>query len=97
MNITNIREVMRSPDLSVGARLLWWELSQWITSELYDCFPPQHALVEALNVSRASVIRWTQELQDAGLVEVRRVGRGNSYTLHSRDYRSKVPPINVAP
>lgn len=92
MNITEVREVMRNTDLSIGSRLLWWELSQWITRDLEDCFPPQHALVEALGVSRASVMRWTQELQDAGLVVVRRVGRGNRYTLHA----SRQPSAHAA-
>jgi len=96
MNDTEIRLVMRNPELSVGARLLWWELTQWITHDLYDCFPPQHALVESLGTSRASVIRWAQELQDAGLVKVEKVGRGNRYTLHSRSYHQNQVSAHVA-
>jgi biotin operon repressor len=76
--------VMRDPQLSVGARLLYWELSQWVSEDLRACFPPQHTLVSTLGVSRASIIRWTQELQDSGLVAVKRIGRGNRYSLFSR-------------
>jgi len=76
-----MQSVMRNIDLSVGARLLWWELVQWTTDDLPECYPPQHALVEALGVSRASVIRWTRELEAADIISITRGRRGNRYTL----------------
>ena len=80
---------MRDTSLTVGARLLWWELVQWTTADLPECFVPQHAMVDALGVSRASVSRWLKELSDAGLVTRQREGWGNRYTLtQSREERA---------
>jgi len=75
-------EVMRSSDLSVGARLLWWELNQWVTDDLNVCFPTQTQLAKNIGVHRNTVIRWMRELREQGLVsDVPRV-YGNAYSLH---------------
>jgi DNA-binding MarR family transcriptional regulator len=75
--------VMHSADLSPGARLLWWELNQWIGHGIDACFPPQPKLAEVLGVSRSSIIRWAQELSNKGLLRVERQQRGNKYVLNS--------------
>jgi biotin operon repressor len=74
-------DVMRNSDLSIGARLLWWELNQWVSEDLNVCFPTQVTLAESLGVSRTSVIRWIQELRDNGLVKLVPRRYGNGYEL----------------
>jgi len=74
-------DVMRNGDLSVGARLLWWELTQWASDDLPTCYPPQTALTENLGVSRSSIQRWAQELVEHGLIKVVPGQRGNGYML----------------
>jgi hypothetical protein len=73
--------VMRNGALSTGARLLWWELNQWITEDLPICFPTQVTLAKNLGVSRQSVIRWLQELKGYGLVVDVPRRYGNAYEL----------------
>jgi len=72
---------MRDGALSIGARLLWWELNQWVSDDLKVCFPTQTKLAENLGVHRNSVIRWLQELKDAGLVSDVPRRKGNAYAL----------------
>jgi CRP-like cAMP-binding protein len=72
---------MRNGHLSTGARLLWWELNQWITNDLPVCFPTQVVLARNLGVSRQSIIRWLQELKDKGLVSKVPRRYGNAYEL----------------
>ena len=82
--VLNVVEVMHSADLSVGSRLLWWELNHsWIAHGVNACFPTQRALAKAIGVSRSSIIRWLQELVDKGLLTTERQQRGNKYTLNS--------------
>jgi DNA-binding MarR family transcriptional regulator len=77
-------EVMHSADLSVGARLLWWELNHsWVAHGVDTCFPTQRALAKVLGVSRSSIVRWLQELVDKGVLKTERQQRGNKYTLTS--------------
>jgi biotin operon repressor len=95
MTKTQLKKVMHCHRLSAGARLLWWELCQWISPELWECYPPQHALCDELGVSRASVIRWLKELQTKGFVVVKRVGKGNSYLLNPQAVDDE-PPFHIA-
>lgn len=81
MTKTDMQRVMRDPDLSMGARMLWWELAQWVSHDLPECFRPQHALCEAVGMSRASLLRRLKELQDAELVKIRKEGYRNTYIL----------------
>jgi len=78
-------EVMRSSDLSVGARLLWWELNQWVTGDLNVCFPTQSQLANNIGVHRNTVIRWMRELREQGLVRDEPRAYGNAYSLHIGD------------
>lgn len=73
--------VMRDSELSAGARLLYWELTQWIDTDLSVCCPTQQALADSLGISRASVIRWLKELRAHGLVEDEQIGKGNCYSV----------------
>ena len=72
----SISKVMRDPNVSIGARLLWWELNQWVTDYLKVCFPTQAKLAENLGVHRSSIIRWLAELRGLGLVVVTTRGQG---------------------
>lgn len=76
-------ETMRDADLSVGARLLYWELHQWISEDVAVCFPTQKKLARNLGVHRNSVIRWLQELRDKGLIENVPQRYGNAYRLRT--------------
>lgn len=73
--------VMRNSELTMGARLLYWELHQWISDDLNICFPTQVKLSANLGVHRNSVIRWLQELREAGLVADVPRRYGNAYAL----------------
>jgi len=83
MDDSEVSAVMRNGDLSIGARLLWWELCQWVTGDLNVCFPTQYALADNLGVSRQSVIRWLQELREIGFVEIESTVGGNRYILRN--------------
>jgi biotin operon repressor len=76
-------ENMRDADLSIGARLLFWELHQWITDDEPTCFPTQLKLAKNLGVHRNSVIRWLQELRDKGLIEDVPQRYGNAYRIRT--------------
>jgi len=78
----SMADVMHLTDLSIGARILWWELNHaWIGHGIDVCFPLQPTLAKILGVSRSSIIRWLQELSDTGLLQVERQQRGNRYVL----------------
>jgi len=77
----HLNAVMRNGALGTGARLLWWELNQWITDDLPICFPTQVVLAKSLGVSRISIIRWLQELKGHGLVVDVPRRYGNAYEL----------------
>lgn len=76
----NERLVLRAPDLSAGAKLLWLELCAWAWDEDV-CYPSQELLQYATGASRYSISRWLRELQDNKLVTVERQQRGNRYLL----------------
>jgi hypothetical protein len=78
----DLRRVMRSAELSPGARLLAWELSQWASDAEDVCVRSQIQLAADLGVHRNSVFRWIKELQAAGVVTTESCGVMNAYTLH---------------
>lgn len=80
---TQFVKTMRDADLSVGARLLFWELHQWISEDVAICFPTQKKLAENLGVHRNSVIRWLQELRDKGLIESVPQRYGSAYRIRT--------------
>lgn len=71
-----MRTIMRDHELSIGARLLWWELTQWVTEDINVCYPTQKQLADNLGVHRNSVVRWIRELKDVGVL---------GYDLHTND------------
>lgn len=73
---------MRCSEISPGARLLVWELAQWIDDDEDVCVRTQTQLAEALGVHRNSVIRWFHELRDKGVVTDEPYKNINAYTLH---------------
>lgn len=74
--------IMRDTSLSVGARMLWWELNQWVSDDLNVCFPTQTQLAQNLGIHRNTVIRWMRELRGKGLVKDVPRKYGNAYELH---------------
>jgi hypothetical protein len=67
--------------LSHGARLTYVLLLKyaWLQG---SCFPGIDRLGEDLGVERKSVMRYTRELQDRGLVTIERRGRGKTNVYH---------------
>lgn len=72
--------------LSHSARLTWLYLLQYSFQKGYS-FPGIATLADDLEVSRHSVMRYTQELQDYGLLHIQRRGQGltNVYHLRGRE------------
>lgn len=83
--------VRRSPKLSTGAKLLWLELSAWAWDDP-TCFPKQELLVLALDKERTTISRWLSELKKHKLVVVRRLRRGNQYSLAEEIPKSVCDP-----
>lgn len=77
---SNERLIVRAPNLSAGAKLLWLELSAWAWDENI-CFPSQTLLQFATGASRYSISRWLNELQTNKLLTVERQQKGNRYVL----------------
>jgi predicted transcriptional regulator len=75
------KTVMRDPSLSTGARLLWWEMTQWITDHNAACCRTQAQMAADLGVHRNTVIRWLKELRARGLVSDELIGRSTAYVL----------------
>ena len=77
--------ILRSKDLSVGAKLAYAMLLSYAWQNDY-CFPGQETLADDIGVSRRSVITFIKELQAGGFVTVKRQGlnRPNLYTMHAR-------------
>lgn len=72
---------MRNPNLCIGARLLYWELNQWVSEDCNVCFRTQKKLAENIGVHRNSVIRWLQDLRDEGLLTDVEQDYGNAYAV----------------
>jgi hypothetical protein len=74
--------VMRNHQISPGARLLWFELSQWVTDDFNVCVRTHRQLAATLGVHRNTVIRWLKELQTLGFVTELPRQRSNAYGVH---------------
>jgi ElaB/YqjD/DUF883 family membrane-anchored ribosome-binding protein len=74
--------VLRRKDLSAGAKLTYMVLLSYAW-EKGSCFPGQERLAEDIGAGKRSVIRYVQELQETGLLEIKRRGLGktNVYIL----------------
>lgn len=67
--------------LSHGARLTYVLLLKYAWKE-GSCFPGIDRLAEELEVERKSVMRYTRELQDRGLITIKRRGLGKTNVYH---------------
>jgi len=74
--------VLRRPEVTPGAKLTYMALLSYAWQE-GSCFPGQLRIAEDLGVSSRSVITYLKQLQDAGLLRVKRRGLGltNVYIL----------------
>lgn len=74
--------ILRRPEITPGAKLTYMLLLSYAWQQ-DSCFPGQATLAEDLGAGRRSVIRYLQELQERGLLRVKRRGLGktNVYTL----------------
>lgn len=81
--------------LSHGARLTYVLLLKYAWQE-DRCFPGIERLGELLEVERKSVIRYTQELMQHGLISIERRGQGKTNVYHLNRW-NQAPPENSRP
>lgn len=74
--------VLRNPELSMGAKLAYAVLLSYAWQDK-SCFPGQARMARDMGCTEKSVRAHLKELQDTGIVSVRRRGQGrtNIYTL----------------
>lgn len=63
-----LKRVMHCSELSTGARLLVWELTQWVSDDQDICAQSQRQIAKTLGVHRNTVIRWFKELRAKGVL-----------------------------
>ena len=75
--------ILESDQISIGAKLTYAMLLKY-ARELDECFPGQERLAKDMGNGRRSVIRYLAELEEVGLVSIKRRGQGrpNLYTVH---------------
>src|SRR5688500_7500864 len=78
--------ILRHPHISAGAKLAYFVLLSYAWQE-GSCFPGQERMALDMGCAKRSIVRYLQELQDAGLVVIKRRGLGqtNLYTLPKWD------------
>jgi Helix-turn-helix domain len=89
--------VLRRSDLSPGAKLTYMVLLSYAWQEDH-AYPGQDRLATDMGVSERSVITYLKQLQESGLITIRRRGLGmtNVYVLHRLIPRSeKSAPLEV--
>jgi len=74
--------ILRRPDVTSGAKITYMALLSYAWQK-DSCFPGQETLALDTGVGKRSVIRYLQELQAVGLLEIKRRGLGltNVYVL----------------
>jgi len=74
--------IIRAGNLSAGAKLSYAALLSYAWQNDY-CFPGQQTLADDIGCSRRSVVTFIKELQDRGLLTVKRQGlnKPNIYIL----------------
>lgn len=70
--------------LSMGAKQLYNNISEYAYNGKRNCFPSQTSLMIQLNLSRNSIQKYTDELKESGLISVTRTGGGN-YVYHLQE------------
>lgn len=81
-------EVLRSPVLSLGAKVLYGEIVSYFWQDnAYKAFPSQKLLAENLNHGLTTIKTWLKELVSVGVIQVRRpgLGKNNEYFLFQPD------------
>jgi hypothetical protein len=75
--------ILESGEISVGAKLTYAMLLKY-ARELDECFPGQKRLAKDMGNGERSVRRWIKELENVGLINIKRRGQGdpNLYTVH---------------
>lgn len=75
--------ILENDLISVGAKLTYAMLLKY-AREMDECFPGQDRLAKDIGVTRQSIHAYINELNKAGLVDVKRRGQGrpNIYTVH---------------
>jgi transcription initiation factor IIE alpha subunit len=75
--------ILESKDISVGAKLTYAMLLKY-AREMDECFPGQDRLAKDMGNGVRSVVRYIAELEEVGLIAVKRRGQGrpNLYTIH---------------
>ena len=75
--------ILKAPDISIGAKVAY---AMFLSYAWHNdsCFPGQDRLAEDMGMSRSRVTEFIGELEQAGLVAIRRRGQGktNLYTIH---------------
>src|SRR3954463_10341643 len=76
--------ILKRKDVSPGAKLTYVALLSYAWQQ-GSCYPGQATLADDIGVGQRSVVRYMKELQDSGLLDVKRrgLGRTNLYTLSS--------------
>jgi len=76
--------ILRSSDLSVGAKLTYAMLLSYAWQNDF-CFPGQDTLAKDMGSGKRSVVRYIDELERAGIIAIKRQGLGmsNIYTLRA--------------
>lgn len=75
--------ILESDKISTGAKLTYAMLLKY-ARELHECFPGQERLADDMGCSVRSISRYISDLENAGLVSVKRRGQGrpNLYTVY---------------
>ena len=75
--------ILESDKISIGAKLTYAMLLKY-AREMDECFPGQERLAKDMGSGLRSVVRYISELEDVGLITIKRRGQGKSnfYTVH---------------
>ena len=75
--------ILESKEISVGAKLTYAMLLKY-AREMDECFPGQERLAKDMGNGVRSVVRYIAELEQVGLITIKRRGQGrpNLYTIH---------------
>ncbi len=69
--------ILRRPDLSTGAKLTYMVLLSYAWQK-DSCFPGQDTLAQDMGVSNRSIITYLKQLEEAGLLMIKRRGLGKT-------------------
>lgn len=74
--------ILESREISTGAKLTYAMLLKY-AREQDECFPGQDTLAQEMGNGERSVRRWLKELEDVGLISIKKKGQGkpNLYTV----------------